>query len=221
MNQKGQALVELLIFSAALLLFLAASSLLQRWQQVKMQAQHQASFEAFTNAQIEALEPLDISQPAYQANDAISLAYDTYSSRQKLTLVPTISAIDQSRNEAILGQTASTRFIVRAAANGWFKSAWVMPLSWAEKMVLNEQTSIWSGIAATSSMEKTRINLGNSGALWRQQKRKTDRQIKPLIKELVLIDEAWAREPPQLDWLQAWEDSTPDHVLPNRGKDGK
>lgn len=210
MKQKGQALIELLLFSLVMLVLLAAGVLLQRWQQVKIQLQHRASFNAFTAAQIDESHSEQIlSKPKYIADDTNALAYKTWSSRYDLNLVPTNTIIDISRKEALLDSLQSRRFVAQAKADGWVNSAWSMAMPWAQSMRLQEQTSLWTGTAATLSVSHTRERLENSKVLWRHTKTKTDRFIEPLISELTLIDQAWSRPKPQLDWLKAWQNAIP------------
>lgn len=210
MKQKGQALIELLVFSTAMLLLVAAGILLQRWQQVKIQLQHRASFEAFIAAQIDSSDQNKIIHGlSYKANDATALAYKTQSSHYDLSLLPTNTIIDLSRNEALLDSLRSRRFVVKAKADGWANSAWAMIVPWAQVMVLQEQTSLWTGTAATQSATQTRERLADSDVLWRQKKITTDQVVRPVIEELIPIDQAWERPKPEIDWLQAWQDSVP------------
>lgn len=212
-TQQGQALLEMVVASAVLLI--AASSLvwLQRWQEIKAQTQHHAGFAAFRYAQTHLLGPEALNhQPNYveglfsPISHSIQLHY--YSRPFLNDWVPETVA----HQDALLGPTERVQF--KAQAQQLKTPQPTMAWWWNNKaplptLQLSSHTLLDVGLGAVNSSTQMTERLQHSTTLWRSAYRASDvafSQWVPLIKP---VDRAWQRAEPNTEWLAPWRDSIP------------
>lgn len=212
-TQQGQALLEMIVASAVLLV--AASSLLwlQRWQEIKAQTQHHAGFAAFRYTHTHLLGPAATShQPNYVAglfsplSHSIELHHHTNQSL-KVWAPETVA-----HQDALLGPTERVQF--RAQAHQLDAPQRRIAWWWGNKaplptLQLSSHTRIDVGLGAVSSSTQMIERLQLNSTLWRSAYHASATafsQWAPLIKP---VDHAWQRPQPNTEWLAPWRDSIP------------
>lgn len=198
-QQRGQAIVEMLVIIVAILMLFWGLLWLQRWQQIKLQTQHHAALQAFRFSQsYELNNPLE-QQPEYLTGLYSPIAHEEYTKAQTLGVVPAPHHfLDLAQQEGLLGTTQRWRFSSTAEGAG---------------MQLQSQTSIWVGAGHALSDTHAMERLESSTSLWQYAQRNSNTVIKTLSPLLKPLDAGWGRKSPSTTWLKPWQESVPTHHL--------
>lgn len=212
-TQQGQALVEMVMVSA--LLLLAASSLLwlQRWQEVKAQTQHHAGFAAFRYTQTHLLGPeASAYHPAYMAGLFSPVSHSIqlqHSSTQPLkNWAPEVVA----NQDALLGVTERVQFRALAQHGKQYQPeiAWWMPHTVVQPALqLTSHTLLDVGLGAPHSSAHMIERLQGSTVLWANAYRASKGAFSQWGPRLRPVDQAWQRAEPNTQWLAPWRDAIP------------
>lgn len=220
MSQSGQAIVEMLVVTTAILMLLWGLLWLQRWQQIKLQTQHHAALQAFRFSQSYELDLRKIRaesavDPVYLKGLYSPIAHTEHSQAQALGVMPAQhSLLSTAQEEGILGATERWRFHSKAHAHGTQSSAWAQRLfEFVPKMTLNSQTSIWVGAGHANDDTQAVQRLEASQSLWAYAQPRSKRVIDTLTPLLSPVDMAWGRPSPSTDWILPWQESVPIHHL--------
>lgn len=220
MPQSGQAIVEMLVVTTAILLFLWGLLWLQRWQQIKLQTQHHAALQAFRFSHshelgLEQTGAESAVYPAYLKGLYSPIAHTEQSQAQALGVMPAQhSLLAKAQEEGLLGATERWRFHSKAHAEGKQTSAWAQRLfEFLPHMALSSQTSIWVGAGHANHDRQAIQRLEASQSLWAYAQARSKTAVKTLTPLLSPVDMAWGRPSPSTEWLLPWHESVPSHHL--------
>ena len=200
-QQKGQAIIELLVVVAAVLAVFWGLLWLQRWQQVKLQTQHHAALQAFVFSQSYELgaEEIEMVAPSYLMGLYSPVAHEQSTTVEALGVMPTPHRLlESARQEGVLGTTQRWRFQSQALASG---------------MQLQSQISLWVGAGHANDDSQMVQRLAASTSLWRYAQDPSSTAIKALTPLIKPVDAAWGRAAPSSDWLSVWQESVPQPFL--------
>lgn len=198
-QQRGQAIVEMLVIVVAILMLFWGLLWLQRWQQIKLQTQHHAALQAFRfSHSYEVEKPLEL-QPEYLTGLYSPIAHQENTKVQPLGVMPAQDYfLELAQQEGVLGSTQRWRFSSSAQGDG---------------MGLQSQTSIWVGAGHANNDVQAIKRLEVSTSLWQYAQKSSVTAIKTLSPLLSPVDAGWGRKAPSTNWLQPWNESVPRHHL--------
>lgn len=211
-RQQGQAMFEMLIVSAAIMVLLFGLIWLQRWQQIKVQTQHHAALQAFRFSQSFELGSNQNLSPEYMTGLYSAIPHQQHSQSTNLGVMPhQASLLNVAQQEGVLGGSARWRFESRAMAAGvdqlaaWQNSSFsVLP-----EMQVQSQTSIWVGAGHALSDAQMTQRLQGSRSLWRHASGASQASMGLLTPLLQPVELGWGRPAPTTNWLQPWQESVP------------
>lgn len=197
-QQRGQAIVEMLVVIGVVLMLFWGLLWLQRWQQIKLQTQHHSALQAFKFSHSYEIDQKELST-AYLAGLYSPIAHREHTEIQSLGVMPAQHPfLDLAQQEKILGPTGRWRFNSTAQGEG---------------LQLKSQTSIWVGAGQANHDAQAIERLETSTTLWQYAQSNSVTAIKALNPLLKPVDAGWKRQPVSTNWLQPWQESVPAHHL--------
>lgn len=214
-RQRGQAMVEMLVVTVAILMLLWGLLWLQRWQQIKLQTQHHAALQAFRFSQSYELGQQDATQPNYLMGLFSSISHQENTKKQPLGVMPLADPLlSNARDEGLFGATQRWRFTSVGKADGWYNSAWAQSIfDFMPDMQLQSQTSIWVGAGHVHDDKEAVKRIEASQTLWGKAEKNSTLAIRSLTPLFIPVDMGWGRAPPENKWLQTWSESVPSNHL--------
>lgn len=211
-RQQGQAMFEMLIVSAAIMVLLFGLIWLQRWQQIKVKTQHHAALQAFRFSQSFELGSNQNLNPEYMTGLYSAIPHQQHSQSTNLgPMSHQASLLNTAQQEGVLGGSARWRFESRATAAGVDQlAAWQnTSLSVLPEMQVQSQTSIWVGAGHALSDAQMTQRLQASRSLWRHASGASQASMGLLTPLLQPVELGWGRPAPTTNWLQPWQESVP------------
>lgn len=216
-QQRGQAMVEMLVVAIAILMLVWGLLWLQRWQQIKTQTQHYAALQAFRFSQSYELDESEsaATKPTYLAGLFSAISHKEQTETQLLGAMPLSDPfLTTARNEGLLGLTQRWRFTSIASAESWHNSAWAQHVfDFMPNMKLQSQTSIWVGAGHAHHDQHAIQRIEASPSLWGSNQKNSALAMSGLSPLLIAVDAGWGRSQPTTSWLKSWQESVPSSHL--------
>lgn len=216
-QQKGQAMLEMVVVTSSILLLIWGLVWLQRWQQVKVQTQHHAALSAFRFSQSYELGQVDAQLPSYIEGLYSGISHQQNSQRLSLgEMAHGAFFIEQAQKEGVLGPSDRWRFESQSVQSNAPKTAiWsTNAFAFLPSMAVKSQTSIWVGAGHAQSDKNMTQRLTASTSLWGHAQKTSQVTIGALSPFLQAVDLGWGRKAPTIDWLEPWQESVPVLHLP-------
>lgn len=215
-NQQGQALIEMMVMVAVLLVVGAALLWLQRWQQIKLQIQHHAALSAFRHASTYELGSSAVHLPDYVSGLYSPLSHSTLRQQHHLLRPQLWQPLAVAHNDGLFGFTGRSRFVVQALEQPQSqKVAWgLIRPELKPDLQVQSQITIEVGAGAAHGAQQTTERLRAHHLLWRSAAQPSELAVEQLTPLLRHVDAAWPRAVPHPDWLMPWQAAVPKPYLP-------
>lgn len=215
--QQGQALLEMLVVTAVILLLGAALLWLQRWQQVKVQTQHHAALSAFRYAVSHPVtSPEEAGKVNYLEGLASPIQHQLQNQYQSWMTLAEWAPLQLGQIDELLGSTNRTRFSVQAVELEPSQTglAWGLGRPALDGfMRVQSQTTIEVGLGVSHGPQQTLARLQAHGPLWQQTEQGSKTAFGLLTPLLKAVDAGWSRPSPSTQWLAPWIESVPPAAL--------
>lgn len=216
-RQQGQALLEMVVVTAVIVLLGAALLWLQRWQQVKVQTQHHAALSAFRYAVAHPVAYQDESvQVHYLEGLSSPIKHQLQEQHHTWITLAQWAPLRLGQTGNLLGPTHRARFAVQAIELTPSQTglAWNLGRPALDGfMRVQSQTTIDVGAGASSGPQQTWERLQSHGPLWQQAEPGSKAAFGLLTPLLKTVDSGWSRPSPSTQWLAPWMESVPQSAL--------